>query len=476
MARRAFGVKPDRNLGLAPLNQSTGSFKAGLYPTKASGAGQYGSTAYPSVIESYNRNSDYKRWKMGQELYFGVGRNWAALQIHSLARFFNSNPSNDDELDAAGSKEVVTLFPSSTSPEAAWYCSTRTRGSLILPVPITPDLITLDTSDPDPRQHRLSLDCSGFYTANQFRIYNSFIGDQFEDTASGPLYPADLVRRPIGSVALTLVELNYGTRSLVFDLSRPCVRVERDRRIYWQELPYNPQSPLVFDTSGERYLCSSFKFFCCCPDHLGGAVANLDRIGGSLQDRFPMPNSGRVVTSAWESEGSGYYRQWRTLPVRRDERRDCKHIHAMRWECGVPWLEPNDYPTEEDRGRFSAAMEREGGINAREAREFFARSQANWSRYILSLADTVGINIFPVGDVREEIRPDARPLLWSDGRPPLPEWCRMNDWWLDRGSTRFFAFNASRNRFEDEVVKGGQTFDMITVMPAGSPGAPVIVR
>lgn len=52
----------------------------------------------------------------------------------------------------------------------------------------------------------------------------------------------------------------------------------------------------------------------------------------------------------------------------------------------------------------------------------------------------------------------------------------MNDWWLDRGTARFFLFNASRNRFEDEVVKGGQTFEPITVIPAGSAGAPVIVR
>jgi hypothetical protein len=472
---KAFGGRPDRSLGLGRIDRVDRIPRAGIYPSKTSGAGQYGSTAYPSIIEAYNRTSDYKRWKMGQELYFGVGRNWASLQIHSLARFFNGT-GGDDELDANGSKEVVTLFPSSTSPEGAWYCSTRTRGSLILPAPLAPGQISLDTSSDDPAEHRLLLDCSGFYSTNQLRVYSSFIGDQFEDTASGPTYPTDLVPRPVGSVALTLVGINYGTRSLIFDLSRPHVRIEKGDRVYWQRAAYDPTAPLTFDASSGRYLCSSFKFFCCCPDHLGGAVANLEKIGGSLMVRFPMPNANRTVNSAWESEAASYYRQWRTLPVRRDERRDCKHIHCMRWECGVPWLEPSDYPTGEDRGRFALAMEREGAISPGETMEYFARSQISWSRYILSLADTVGIVLFPGGEPREDTRSDNRPFLWNDGRTPLPEWCRNNDWWVDRGATGLQLFSGANQRFQQRLTKGGVDYAPLTVLEPSDPLAPVIVR
>jgi hypothetical protein len=471
----SFGAKPDRNFGLGRIDRFDRVPKVGTYPKSGSGAGQYGGTAYPSVIEAYNRNSDYKRWKLGQELYFGIGRNWASLQIRSLARFFNSL-DGDDELDANGSKEVVTLFPSSTSSEGAWYCSTRTRGSLMLPQPIQAAQVTLDTSSDDPSEHRLILDCSSYYSSNQLRVYGSFVGDQFEDTASGPTYPTDLVPRPLGSLALTLVGINLGEKKLVFDLSKPYRRVERGRNIYWQRTEYDPASPQVFDTSGTRHLCSSFKFFCCCPDHLGGALSNLEKFGGSLQDRFPLPNASREVNSAWEREGAGYYRQWRSLPDRRDERRDCKHIHCMRWECGVPWLEPGDYPTEGDRGRLAMALEREGGINSEEAAAYFTRGQLNWDRYILTLADTVGVVVFPGGDVREQVRPDFRPMLWNDGREPNPDWCRMNDWWLERGAAGLRIFNAGSQAFRETVTKGGVDYPVLQFLDAGDVGAPAIIR
>jgi hypothetical protein len=148
----------------------------------------------------------------------------------------------------------------------------------------------------------------------------------------------------------------------------------------------------------------------------------------------------------------------------------------MRWECGVPWLEPGDYPTEDDRGRFAAALEREGLTNAQEASSFIRQSRSTWSRYILALADTVGIVLFPSGHPREDIRSDARPLLWTDGRQPLPEWCRMNDWWVDRGGAGLQLFNATAQEFRTEVIKGGVGYAPLTLMDPGSPGAPMIVR
>lgn len=477
MPRRA-GARFDRGLGLTPLNRPAARKPAGIYPDKSSGAGQYGSTAYPTVLEQYNRASDYKRWTLGQAYYFGTNRMWADYQIHSLARFLNAPASGGvDELDVAGSKEVTTVFPSANSPERAWYTSTRTRGSLILPVPIDPAHITLNTSDPDPANHTLVYRVSDFYTPEQIAIYFSFLGDQFEDTASGPRYPDDLVPRPVGSVALTLISVNPGSGTLVFDLSRPQQRVLRNGHIYWSAPTYNPAAPLVWDTGRSRYLCSSFKFFCCCPDCLAGDVTNLEDPpnGDGIVKTFPLPNAASSVDSAWEREGVSYYRQWRMLPDRHDERRECKHIHAMRWECGIPWIEPSDYPVGEERFWLEEAARLEAHYRSIGPGEYFRLQRVNWDRYILTLADTVGMTIFPGGDVRRGIRPSAAPMLWNDGVEPAAANCRNNDWWLPRGTQRLQIFDASTRRFKPVVTKAGRDYPVLEELRPGQPGAPVIV-
>lgn len=465
---RGLGSRPDRPGRMESISKPLPIQAAGIYPRKGSGAGQYGSTAYPTVIESYNRDSDYKRWRLGQEYYFGSGRSWADYSIHSLARFVTG------AVDGT-SREIVSLFPSSTSPERAWYAGVRTRGSIILPAPLTADRITLSTLDSDPANHTLTLNVSGILSPTQVGIFSIFIGDQFEDSATGPTYPDDLAERDVGSVAFTLTAANPATMTLVFDLSRPHGRIIRNGRVYWDKLTYSPMDPVTWRTG--RYLCSSFKFFCCCPDHLGGALANLEvPDAGQKRDRFPLPNAARSVRSPWESQGAGYYRQWRTLPRRRDERRDCKHIHSMRWRCGVPWLEPSDYPTGDSRDFLEFAAEAERKFRSEEIMEYFRLRRLNWDRYAMTVADTVGIILFPDGDPRDGIRSDGRPLLWNDADPPLPEWCRLNDWWMERGTARLRVFNSQTGRFDDTVTIAGRVYPVLEVVDPDSPGAPVIVR
>lgn len=463
------GASLNRGMSLGSVKRPTKSRAAGIYPSKGEGLGQYGSTAYPTILESYNRESDYKRWRLGQEYFFGTGRSWGDYQIYSLARFVTG------AVDGT-SKEITTLFPSATSPEKAWYASCRTRGSIILPQPITAARVTTNTSGDDPSTHTLTLNVSGILTTAQLAVFSIFIGDQFEDSASGASYPAGLVERDAGSVALTLTEVNVGGLTMTFDLSRPAGRVERNGRIYWDNLPYNPAAPTIWRTDGSRHLCSSFKFFCCCPDHLGGALANLevpDR--GQPRDRFPKPNAARSVNAAWERQGVGYYRQWRTLPRRRDERRECKHIHSLRWQCGVPWLEPDDYPIGDERIFLEFEADAERRFSSEEIMEYFRLRQLNWDRFAMTVADAVGIILFPGGDPRDAIRPDARPLLWNDSEEPLAIWCRQNDWWLERGTQRLKIFNASTQVFEDAVTIGGNSFPVLQFVEEGSPGAPVIV-
>lgn len=466
---KGWGPRLDRGLSLGSVDRAARSKSAGIYPQKGEGLGEYGSTVYPTVIEAYNRTTDFKRWKLGQEYFFGTGKSWGDYQIHSLARFVTG------AVDGT-SKEVTTLFPSRDSPEKAWYVSCRTRGSIMLPQPITSGRVTLNTSDPDPANHTLTLDVSGILSPAQVAVFSVFVGDQFEDSAQGPSYPADLVERDAGSVAFTLIAANAGALTLTFDLSTPAGRVERNGRIYWSRLDYDPAAPVIWRLNGSRYLCSSFKFFCCCPDHLGGALANLEYPGkGQPRDLFPKPNTGRPVRSAWEREGVGYYRQWRTLPARRDQRRECKHIHAVRWQCGVPWLEPDDYPTGSEREILRFAAEAERRFSSEEIMQYFRLRQLSWDRFAMTVADAVGIILFPGGDPRNSIRSDPRPLLWNDAEEPDAIWCRQNDWWLERGTQRLRIFNGSTQAFEERITTGALTFPVLEFVEAGSAGAPVIV-
>jgi hypothetical protein len=368
------------------------------------------------------------------------------------------------------------MFPSKSSPERTWYVGLRTRGSVILPQPLSASAISTFTSDPDPANHTLVYDVSGVLTAAQVGIFNVFIGDQFEDTASGPNYPADVIENPVGSVALTLTAASSSAMTLTFDLSKAQGRVRVNNTTYWKKLDYDPANPNVWDTSSGKHLCSAHKLFCCCPDHLGGALANLEfpKENGGL-DSFPLPNASRSVFSAWEKEGAGYYRQWRSLPRRIDQRRECKHMHAMRWECGIPWYEPNDYPINDDENKvFSDQLERD--FDNEVYREYNARNRINYDRYILSLAEVVGLELFPGGDVRDNIRPSSLPMLWNDAEQPLVSWCRQNDWWLKRGSQSLRIFNSATQAFESVVNQGGIEYPMVQSVIGGSADAPVIIK
>ncbi|HAX05198.1 MAG TPA: hypothetical protein DCX77_05920 [Acidimicrobiaceae bacterium] len=480
MAKR-LGSNLGRNLGLPSIKRPVSQGAKGLYPRAGTGAGQYGSVQFPTIVEQYNRESDFKRWKLGQEYYFGKGRTWGDRQFNILARFLNQNPSSTaDELEETGSREVVTLFPSSSSPEGAWYVATRVRGSFLLPQPIQASALTYNQTDPDPNNHTFTYDVTGIYNGSQLGIFNVCIGDQFEDSASGPSFPGDLVEKDIDSVAFTLIGVSVGSMTLTFDLSKPQRRVKRNGNIYWKKEKYDPDDPsiptLTWKGDGTKHLCSSFSFFCCCPDCLGGAVANLDDPEPKATlETFPLPNANRSVFSAWERQGVGYYRQWRTLPERKDQRRECKHIHAQRWACGVPWLEPDDYPTaiERDLLEFSSAYEK--ALDPEEYMDYFRNRRLSFDRFVLTIAESAGLVIFPGGDVRDNIRPFGGPMLWNDKVEPLSSWCRNNDWWMERGTQNLKCFNATTQQFQEIVPKSGTDYPILNFLSDSDPLTPKIV-
>ena len=93
----------------------------------------------------------------------------------------------------------------------------------------------------------------------------------------------------------------------------------------------------------------------------------------------------------------------------------------------------------------------------------------------MTVANTVGIVIFPGGNVRENIRPDVRPMLWNDSQRPLDSWCRNNDWWIQKGTQELKIYNLAAREFRNKIVKGGIEYPMLELIPATAARKPVIV-
>ena len=99
----------------------------GVYPDATTGAGQYGSVRFQRSLSRITGNLITKRWKLGQEYYFGKGRSWGDEQLNILARFLNGTANFSDEINERGDREVVTVFPSSTSSRmpGTWHSCSR---------------------------------------------------------------------------------------------------------------------------------------------------------------------------------------------------------------------------------------------------------------------------------------------------------------------------------------------------------------
>jgi hypothetical protein len=142
----------------------------------------------------------------------------------------------------------------------------------------------------------------------------------------------------------------------------------------------------------------------------------------------------------------------------------------------VPWLEPSDYPIGGERNELEALAELERGYSSAEIYDFFRLGKLNWDRYALTVGNTVGLVIFPGGDVRNNVRPDARPMLWNDSQRPLDSWCRNNDWWMQKGTQELKIYNFAAKEFRDKVVKGGIEYPVLEIIPDTAAKKPVIVQ
>ena len=433
----------------------------GLY----SGSNQSGGIRVPTLIESYEKESDYRRWQAGMQMFFGDGKGWLDQQLAFYARL-KSGPG-------AGPIPLITqVFASLDSAESAWHVTQRPRGALILPQSIKPGSLTLDRDDPDPSKHRLIYDVRGVLDRDKLAVWRSFVGDQFEDSAAGSLYPEDLDPDPAQAVALTLIEVDVSKFQLIFDLSRAFIRQVSGPRSYWRRIGYSPQAPVFWRADATRHLCSSHRFECSCPDYQGRQIANLLGTGGSVRDRFPVASAGRGEQTSWEQQSIGYSKKWRDLERRVDRRRECKHIHAMRWQAGVPFYEPSDYPSMEGRQWVDERSLLDRDYVFKELGRALGQQMITFDRLLLAVAPSIGLELDPTGELRggaPTFRPVNQPILWTDSAEPPYPWCRQNDWWSPRGTTEVWLFDPPSGGFVQQL-DGADILQLVPVLGVGLDG------
>jgi hypothetical protein len=456
------GPRMDRGLGLASVERPLRAPKAGSYGSSNRRGDGTGGTTYPTVLEAYNRDSDYKRWRAGLDYWQGSGKSWGDLQ-----RFYLVRPFRDYGTAPGPQMMSATLFPTGLSPESNWTVVTRQRGALILPEPLRDDRISYDLSISRPDQHRLVLDVGGILSESQLQDWQSLIGDQFEDSAiagaDGALsIPSALAPNPIESVAYTLVDVDVEGARLLFDLSRPYVKKRPNPlkpRSFWQRVGYDGRSPIPWRGDGTRLLCSSHRFYCNCPDFSGSRIADLIGDSNEGQSRFPRPGAGRSIGGRWESEAVGYRSRWRDLPDRADKRRECKHIHAVRWSLNCAFYEPSDYEVGSAGGAFIRAES--AGLSASEVLRYHGRREITIDMLASSLADSSRVKIDAGNTVSPDelapVQPGRQPVLWATQREPAAYRCRSDDWWLQPGTKVLRVFDPTVQRFV-KVRQDGETF------------------
>ena len=425
--------KTSKSLGLDRIDRPNAKRVKGIYPS-GDDAGVYGGRAYPTILEQYNRESDYTRWRTGQQYYQGIGQQFSDLQYGAAARIYTET----------GTREITTIttkFPSKTSNDFSWVSARRMRGDVCSLVPFTIDMARLDQNPADPSQDRLIVNARALFLRDQFQPAHCqlMVGDQLEDgfisrTRQSPLQGL------AGSIALTLVAIDADEQTLSFDLSRPYGRVATPQgNMRWTKLSYNPADPYLFEFG--RHLGTANRFYCTCPDYCGAMLANSQaQKFSSAGRRFPLPPASRTIRGDYEREMIGFEKRWRDLPLRIDERRECKHIHCLRWQNREPWREPNDEPLDSNEGLIGAGVRKVNTdpIGNEVFNAYYANRDLDWNNIVQAAAGAIGYNMSPVGDMSQRT---TRPQLWILDRAPEPEHVRMNDMWLKRGTKQIQIAN-----------------------------------
>lgn len=450
MGRRGLGSvggKTTKGLSLNPVSRSTEKKTKGIYPS-GDDAGRFGSTRYGTVLENYNRESDYARWRHGQQYYIGVGSSFAERTIAVRSHFLLGEEFFQAQV-------VLSLFPSKSSSDSSWTTARRSRGHVVSRAPFDRSRAYIDGN-------RLIYQVVDEFIEDELlhKHLRLLVGDQIEDSFEGSAARNKIAQAP-GSIALTLLEIDPDEKILVFDLTKPQGRVLVNDRLRWNKLDYDPSDPWKTIWRPGNFLGTSLRFYCNCPDFSKSMTANTQSTKfDSSGRRFPLPPASRRIRGDYESEMAGYMKRWGDLPVRADERRDCKHTHCMRWDADTPWLEPNDMPLgmQEDRIHAGADMVR-GDAFSKTTADYQRNAAIDWSGVISATCGALGFNISPVGDMNNRF---DRPILWNLDRQPESEHCRQNDYWLERGTKRLRLYMAEADEWVSEVMIDGYSEPIVS--------------
>ena len=465
--RRSRGLgsvsgKTVKSLSLDRVDRPNDKRVKGIYP-RGDNAGRYGSTRYPTILEQYNRNSDYSRWRHGQQFFHGIGHSSSDQAIGVYARFLLS-----DQVFTA--QTILSLFPSDSSPDHAWPTARRVRGHVRSRVPFDRSKVVIDQNPGSTRDDRLIYRISDEFTDDEMLMKHLqlLVGDQIEDSFSGPGADGRIPdAQAVGSVALTLVSIDPEEKTLIFDLSRPQGRVMTPSgKLRWSKLDYDPSDPWKTIWKEGNYIGTSIHNYCNCPDYSKSLTANtqsLDGEFGSSGRRFPLPPASRKVRGDYEAEMVGYIKRWGDLSIRQDERKECKHIHCLRWQTRTPWLEPDDMPLGNLQDRIHAGVDQQrGDAFDKVIAQYYRNAAIDWSGLVSATCGALGFNISPWGDM--STRTD-RPILWDLSHRPEPEHCRQNDYWLERGTKNLWLYMAEADEWVKEITdQDGNNVPIISYM------------
>ena len=440
MARRGLGSisgKTTKSLSLDSVSRSNERKTKGIYPS-GDDAGRFGSTRYGTVLENYNRESDYARWRHGQQYYIGVGTSFAERMIAVRSHFLIGDRIHQAEV-------VLSLFPSKSSSDSSWTTARRSRGSVVSHAPFDRSRATIDGD-------RLVYQIVDEFREDELlhKHLQMLVGDQIEDSFEGS-EARDKVASAPGSIALTLLAIDPDEKVLVFDLTKPQGRIIVNGRLRWSRLEYDPSDPWKTVWRPGNHIGTSLRYYCNCPDFSKSMTANTQTTKfDSSGRRFPMPSASRRIKGDYEREMAGYMKSWGDLSVRADERRDCKHTHCMRWDANAPWLEPSDMPLgmQGDRIHAGSDLVRDDAFSKTMA-SYQRNAAIDWSGVVSAACGVLGFNTSPMGDMA---RRADRPILWNLDRKPEPEHVRQNDYWLERGTKRLWLYMAEAEEWVSEVT------------------------